>query len=229
MTSLESIALVVDRSKLDHCRGLPAFRPVSGDRHVLSSRLTCATLRTIRRPLALFFAELIPGRNRIAGGRLGASAGLVTAYATGRRTIIAESTNSIPTTRQFRRRRHNSTVRLLSQPERRPPTAGSCHVREPALALVLSRRITSTRRGLNTTNWLDHRCLGDGTRDVIHCGPGGQRMATLAARSAPRPIPLNATVTLTAPRKPASLRGMVYSCTPIAATSIATRAQQLHD
>ena len=119
--------------------------------------------------------ELFPvGTN--SGGNPGASAGLVTAEASGGAVIIAETVN--PGTTQQPDGTIQSATATFSCPEVLPPppnstsqTPGSCYPGEPPAQTLLST-LTVYNEGLNTTNWEVTAPSATGTLDVLHCGPG---------------------------------------------------------
>jgi hypothetical protein len=151
-----------------------------------------------------------------SGGNSGASAGLVTAYANGSATIIAESTNSDPNdpTIQTATAQFNCPL-ALPNPNGDPPTAGSCYSGAPGPLLAT---ITVYAQGLNTTNWLITAPSATGTANVIHCGPGWAANGNTGGSVCTATYPLNSTVTLTAPAQAGvAFGGWSNSCTPIAA------------
>jgi hypothetical protein len=100
-----------------------------------------------------------------SGGDVGASAGLVTAYASGGAVIVAESTNKDGTIQ--------TASATFSCPEVLPlagVTNPSCYPNEPPVATLLAT-LTVYNEGLNSTNWLVTAPSATGTPDVIHCGP----------------------------------------------------------
>jgi uncharacterized protein YjdB len=129
-----------------------------------------------------------------SGGNSGASAGLVTAYASGGATIIAESASTDGTI-ETATATFNCPL-ALPNPNGDPPTAGSCYSgkTDPLLATV-----TVYAQGLNTTNWLITAPSATGTPDVIHCGPGWAANGGAGGSVCTATYPLNTTVTLTAP------------------------------
>ena len=100
-----------------------------------------------------------------SGGNSGASAGLVTAYASGGAVIVAETTNSDKTIQ--------TATATFNCPEVLPEpgvTNPSCYPNEPPAATLLAT-LTVYNEGLNTKNWLVTAPSATGTPDVIHCGP----------------------------------------------------------
>jgi len=100
-----------------------------------------------------------------SGGNAGASAGLVTAYASGGAVIVAETTNTDKTI--------ETATATFSCPQIVPGpgvTNPSCYPDEPPAATLLAT-LTVYNEGLNTKNWLITAPSATGTPDVIHCGP----------------------------------------------------------
>jgi uncharacterized protein YjdB len=130
-----------------------------------------------------------------SGGNSGASAGLVTAYASGSATIIAESTNPLDGTIQTATAQFNCPL-ALPNPGGDPPTAGSCYAGNfgPLLATL-----TVYNQGLNTSNWLVTAPSATGTPNVIHCGPGWAADGNTGGSVCTATYPIGTTVTLTAP------------------------------
>lgn len=108
--------------------------------------------------------ELFPVDTNSGGGP-GASAGLVTAYASGSAVIVAETVNTDKTietaTATF------ACPLVLPEPGVTNP---SCYPNEPPVATLLAT-LTVYNEGLNTTDWLVTAPSATGTPDVIHCGP----------------------------------------------------------
>ncbi len=101
-----------------------------------------------------------------SGGNAGASAGLVTAYASGGAVIVAESTSKDKTIQ--------SATATFNCPEILPlpgVTNPSCYPNEPPAPTLLAT-LTVYNEGLNTTQWLVTAPSATGTPDVVHCGPG---------------------------------------------------------
>jgi uncharacterized protein YjdB len=151
-----------------------------------------------------------------SGGNAGASGGLVTAYASGSATIIAESASTDGTiqtaTAQF------NCPLALPNPGGDPPTAGSCFSGEigPLLATI-----TVYAEGLNNTNWLITAPSATGTQNVIHCGPGWAANGNAGGSVCTATYPLFTnggftTVTLTAPAQAGvAFGGWSSTCTPL--------------
>jgi hypothetical protein len=152
-----------------------------------------------------------------SGGNSGASAGLVTAYANGSGTIIAESTSPDGTiqdaTAQF------NCPLALPNPNGDPPTPGTCY--SGAFGPLLAT-ITVYAQGLNTTNWLITAPSATGTPDVIHCGPGWAADGNTGGSVCTATYPLNTTVTLTAPAQAGvAFGGWSNYCIPAVAVTAA--------
>jgi uncharacterized protein YjdB len=100
-----------------------------------------------------------------SGGNAGASAGLVTAYASGNAVIVAETVNTDKTI--------ETATATFNCPEILPEagvTNPSCYPNEPPAPTLLAT-LTVYNEGLNTTGWLVTAPSATGTPDVIHCGP----------------------------------------------------------
>ena len=149
-----------------------------------------------------------------SGGNSGASAGLVTAYANGSATIIAESTNPDVTNPTIQTATATFNCPLaLPNPNGDPPTAGSCYSGAPGPLLAT---ITVYAEGLNTTNWLITAPSATGTQDVIHCGPGWAADGNSGGSVCTATYPINTPVTITAPAQAGvAFGGWSSSCTPL--------------
>ena len=104
--------------------------------------------------------------NTNSGGNAGASAGLVTAYASGGAVIIAEAKATDGTIQ--------TATATFACPEVLPGpgvTTPSCYPGEPLASTLLST-LTVYNEGLNTSNWEVTAASATGTPDVLHCGPG---------------------------------------------------------
>jgi hypothetical protein len=151
------------------------------------------------------------------GGNSGASAGIVTAYATGSVTIIAEAKNPGDGTIQTATAQFNCP---LVQPSAgtpatpttpaTPPTAGSCFPGSQAPGLL--QTLTVYNEGLNTTNWLVTAPSATGTANVLHCGPGWVPPLGNTGSVCTATYPLGATVLLTATG--GAFGGWSYNCRP---------------
>ncbi|MDR3725624.1 MAG: Ig-like domain-containing protein [Terracidiphilus sp.] len=142
-----------------------------------------------------------------SGGTQTASGGIVTAYAAGSATIIAEATGpdgSLQTaTATF------NCPLVLPNP---PTTAGSCYEGQFG---PLKATLTLYGEGLNTTHWLITAPSATGTLDVIHCGPGWTADGNTGGSVCTGIYPIGSTVILTAPAEPGvEFGGWTYNCTP---------------
>jgi uncharacterized protein YjdB len=142
-----------------------------------------------------------------SGGTQTASGGIVTAYAAGSATIIAEATGpdgSLQTaTATF------NCPLVLPNP---PTTAGSCYQGQFG---PLKATLTVYGEGLNTTNWLITAPSATGTPKVIHCGPGWATNGGTGGSVCTGIYPIGSTVFLTAPSEPGvEFGGWTYNCTP---------------
>jgi uncharacterized protein YjdB len=124
---------------------------------------------------------------------VGATAGIVTAFASGSATIIAEAT-SVDGTIQTATATFNCPL-ALPNPNGNPPTPGTCNGATGPLLTTL----TVYNEGLNNTGWLITAASATGTPTVLHCGPGwalsGQSTGSVCSAT----YPVGTTVTLTAP------------------------------
>jgi uncharacterized protein YjdB len=146
---------------------------------------------------------------------VGASAGIVTAYAAGSATIIAEATSNDGTIKTATAT-FNCPL-MLPNPNGNPPTPGSCVSAAPADLLAT---LTVYNQGLNTTGWLITASSATGTPTVIHCGPGwavsGQTTGSVCSAT----YPVGATITLTAPAEAGvDFGGWSSNCTQTAPIS----------
>lgn len=143
-------------------------------------------------------------------GGNGASAGIVTAYASGGATIIAEATSQDGTIQ--------TATATFNCPEVLPPPAGStsqtpgtCYPGEPLGAQLIST-LTVYNRGLNTTNWVVTAPSATGTPDVLHCGPGWTGAGgSVCTASYPTTV---TSVILTSPAGAGAFGGWSSNCTP---------------
>jgi uncharacterized protein YjdB len=158
-----------------------------------------------------------------SGGNSGASAGIVTAYAAGSATIIAEATNPVDRTIQTATATFNCPL-ILQDLSTHPPTPGSCFPGSQAPGLL--QTLTVYNEGLNNTNWEVTASSATGTANVVHCGPGwslnppplGLGLSVCVAT-----YPIGTAVVLTAAAVPgaagnpplAQFGGWSYNCTPI--------------
>ncbi|HEY4380484.1 MAG TPA: Ig-like domain-containing protein [Acidobacteriaceae bacterium] len=149
--------------------------------------------------------------NSNTGGNSGASAGIVTAYASGSATIIAEAKNPIDGTIQTATATFNCPL-VLPDPTTHPPTPGSCFPGSQAAGLL--QTVTVYNEGLNTTNWLVTAPSASGTPSVIHCGPGSTSGGSVCSATYPI-LSGGTTIVLTAPAQAGvSFGGWSYNCTP---------------
>jgi uncharacterized protein YjdB len=144
--------------------------------------------------------------NTNTGGGYGASAGIVTAYAAGGASIVAES-KSVDGTIQ-------SATATFSCPYILPaaPQPGSCPSGNTGLPSQLISTLTIYNRGLNTTNWLVTAPSATGTQNVIHCGPGWTG-AGGSVCTASYPTSANKVI-LTSPAGAGAFGGWSSNCTP---------------
>jgi uncharacterized protein YjdB len=147
--------------------------------------------------------------NTNSGGNSGASAGLVTAYASGSATIIAEATNPADGTIQTATATFNCPL-ALPNPNGDPPTPGTCIPGTQAPSLLAT--LTLYNEGLNTTNWEITAPSATGTPNVIHCGPGWALNGGTGGSVCAATYPVGTTVTLTAPSTGAAFGGWSYNC-----------------
>ena len=150
--------------------------------------------------------------NTNSGGTPSASAGIVTAYASGLATIIAEYTDPASQTIQTATATFNCPL-VLPDPTTHPPTPGSCWTGQVG---PLKATLTVYGEGLNTTNWLITADSATGTKDVIHCGPGWAADGNTGGSVCTGIYPVGTTVILTAPAQPGvAFGGWTNNCTPI--------------
>jgi len=148
--------------------------------------------------------------NNNTGGGAGASAGIVSAFASGGATIIAESTSKDGTIQ--------SATATFSCPLVLPPppgslsqTPGSCYPGSQGQSLIST--LTVYNRGLNTTNWQITAPSATNTPDVLHCGPGWTGAGGSVCTAS---YPVGTTVTITSPAGAGAFGGWSYNCTPTA-------------
>ena len=149
--------------------------------------------------------------NTNSGGTSSATAGIVTAYASGSATIIAEYTNPDPTNPTIDTATATFSCPLvLPNP---PTTAGSCYQGKFG---PLKTTLTVYGEGLNSTNWLVTGPSATGTADVIHCGPGWAANGGAGGSVCVGIYPIGTTVTLTAPaQKGVAFGGWTNYCAPV--------------
>ena len=144
--------------------------------------------------------------NTNSGGGSGASAGIVTAYASGSAQIIAES-ESTDKTIQTATATFNCPYQLAA-----PPLPQTCPGPPNTLPSQLISTLTIYNRGLNTTNWLVTAPSATGTADVLHCGPGWTGTGGSVCTAS---YPTSAgTVILTSPAGAGAFGGWSSNCTP---------------
>jgi len=149
--------------------------------------------------------------NTNSGGTPSASAGIVTAYASGSATIIAEYTDPATQTIQTATATFSCPLQI-PDPTTHPPTPGSCYAGQTG---PLKATLTVYGEGLNTTNWLVTAPSATGTPDVIHCGPGWAAGGNTGGSVCAGIYPIGQTVMLTAPaRTGVAFGGWTYNCTP---------------
>ena len=132
--------------------------------------------------------------------------------------IIAEST-SVDGTIQ-------TATALFNCPFALPrPNGRSRQLRERAIvgaSRTIARNADRIQRGLNTTNWLITGSFGDGTPNVIHCGPGWAGDGNTGGSVCTATYPVGTTVTLTAPAQTGgAFGGWSYNCTATAPVTAA--------
>jgi len=156
--------------------------------------------------------------NTNSGGTSSASAGIVTAYASGSATIIAEYTDPTSQTIQTATAQFNCPL-VEPDPTTHPPTPGSCYTGQFG---PLKATLTVYGEGLNTTNWLITADSATGTKDVIHCGPGWAAGGNTGGSVCTGIYPVGTTVTLTAPAQSGvAFGGWTNNCTPTTAVTAA--------
>jgi len=152
-----------------------------------------------------------------SAGNSGASAGLVTAYASGGAVIIAETQTGTGGPIQTATATFNCPEVLPPPPGSLSQTPGSCYPGEPPAAGLLET-LTVYNEGLDTTNWLVTAPSATGTQDVLHCGPGWvptQQYGTGSVCTATYPV--GTAVILTATQSSGAtgtFGGWSYNCVP---------------
>jgi hypothetical protein len=142
--------------------------------------------------------------NTNTGGNAGASAGIVTAYAAGSATIIAEATNPLDGTIQTATATFNCPLVPITLPN---PT---CYPGSQATSLL--QTITVYNEGLNNTNWEVTAASATNTPNVIHCGPGWALNGGAGGSVCVATYPSAIGVVLKA--SGGAFGGWSYSCTP---------------
>lgn len=105
--------------------------------------------------------------NNTTSGNPGATAGIVTAYASGNTVITAEAKNPTDGTIQTATATFACPLVIPT-----PTTAGSCFLGSEVNDLL--KTITIYNEGLNSTSWRVFAPSATGTQDVVHCGPGSE-------------------------------------------------------
>jgi hypothetical protein len=155
----------------------------------------------------------------------GAPGGIVTAYAYGSTTIIAEAMNtdgSVQTqTAQFScplvvpcpcSVENGCNPAVTSCPN--GPVLGSCFPGSQGSTLLST--VTVYNEGLNTTNWLITAPSATGTADVIHCGPGWTADGNTGGSVCVATYPIGTPITITAPAQTGvNFGGWSSDCTTI--------------
>ncbi len=137
-------------------------------------------------------------------GNMGATAGIVTAYASGSAVITAEATGSDGSIQTA-----TATFNCPLVPPNPPATPGTCYPGSQSPSLLAT--LTVYNEGLNTTNWLIKAPSATGTPNVIDCGPGASPSKSICVAS----YPVGTAVTLTAPANGAAFGGWSSNCTNI--------------
>jgi hypothetical protein len=147
--------------------------------------------------------------NTNSGGTSSASAGIVTAYASGSATIIAEYTDPATQTVQTATATFSCPL-VIPDPTTHPPTPPSCYYGQVG---PLKATLTVYGEGLNTTNWFITAPSATGTPDVIHCGPGWTAHGGTGGSVCTGIYPVGTSVTLTAHGWPGvAFGGWTYNC-----------------
>jgi hypothetical protein len=160
--------------------------------------------------------------NTNSGGTPSASAGIVTAYAAGSATIIAEYTDPASQTIQTATATFSCPLQI-PDPTTHPPTPPSCYYGETG---PLKATLTIYAEGLNVTtnpdqgNWLVTGPSATGTPDVIHCGPGWSKDGNTGGSVCTGIYPVGTAIILTAHGQPGvAFGGWTENCTPIGAVT----------
>jgi uncharacterized protein YjdB len=153
--------------------------------------------------------------NNNTGGGSGASAGIVSAFASGGATIIAEST-SVDGTIQSATATFSCPLVLPPPPGSLSQTPGSCYPGSQAASLIST--LTVYNRGLDTTHWQITAPSATGTPNVLHCGPG---WAGAGGSVCTASYPVGTTVTVTSPAGAGAFGGWSSNCTPVGAVTAA--------
>jgi hypothetical protein len=145
----------------------------------------------------------------------GAPGGVVTAYASGSATIIAEYTDPQDQSIQ-------TATATFNCPLQPPGTngGGSCYPGSQADGLLVT--LTVYNEGLNTTNWIVTAPSATKQQDVLHCGPGWALEGNTTGSVCTATYPIGTSVTLTASQPPGAtgtFGGWSYNCAPQQAIS----------
>jgi uncharacterized protein YjdB len=155
--------------------------------------------------------------NNNTGGGPGASAGIVSAFASGSATIISEYTSKDGTV-QTATATFNCPLVLPPPPGSLSQAPGSCY--GPVGQSLLST-LTVYNEGLNTTGWLVTAPSATGTPNVLHCGPGWTVGGGAGGSVCTASYPAGTPVTLTAPAESGvNFGGWSYNCIPSDATGV---------
>jgi hypothetical protein len=159
------------------------------------------------------------------GGDLGATAGIVTAYASGTNiTIMAEVTDPVTQSIQYATAAFSCPlvfpcpcptcdppITIASCPS--GPVAGSCFPGSQVSALLST--VTVYNEGLNTTNWEVTAPSATGTPNVIHCGPGWTLNGGTGGSVCVSTYPIGTPLVLTAPAGAGAFGGWSVNCTAV--------------
>jgi hypothetical protein len=138
--------------------------------------------------------------NTNTAGNPGATAGIVTAYASGIGVIIAEA-KATDGTIQTATATFNCPLVLPT-----PSSAGSCYPGSQAASLLMT--VTVYNEGTATTNWEVTANSATGTPNVMHCGPGSTSGGSICVATYPVGWPVVLTAT------GANFGGWSYDCLP---------------
>jgi hypothetical protein len=105
--------------------------------------------------------------NTNTAGNLGATAGIVSAYASGSTNITAEAISPSDGTLRTATAKFGCPL-VLPNPTANPPTAGTCYAGSEATSLLST--LTVYHEGLGTGQWLVTAPSATGTPNVLDCG-----------------------------------------------------------